>query len=211
MAFCRECGALLTDGALFCTQCGTPVQPMPEMEVPAAPEVRLAEEPAAEPVQVDIPEPAGESGWYASAPEEAAPAPQPAPAWEQPEQQMPPVFYDAPRQTPPPQQPMYSMPEKPVSPWMYVLLMLVFSIPVVGLIVTIVMVCGAASNKNIRNFAWAYIITWLIGIVLAIILLAVAVPVLAEVFNELEYIFEDAYYYGYTAAPGIKTILQSLI
>ena len=130
----------------------------------------------------------------AEAPVHEAPAEMPAyeesdytpPAYEQPVQEMPPVFYDAPSASRPP---VYAQPEKPVSPWMYLLLMIVFAIPVVGFIVIIVLACGAAANKNIRNFALAYVLVWVICIALGILLALVAMPFIMELVNELQYMF----------------------
>ena len=69
------------------------------------------------------------------------------------------------------------------------LLMIVFTIPVVGFIVIIVLACGAAANKNIRNFALAYVLVWVICIALGILLALVAMPFIMELVNELQYMF----------------------
>ena len=183
---------------------------IPEEPVAEPTPAAIPEEPAPEETLVEFPEEpaAEENGWYASTPEETAPPAYEAPAYEEPaytppayeepaytppayeppRQEMPPVFYDAPRGGYS-QQPMYTAPEKPVSPWMYLLLMIVFAIPVVGFILIIVLACGAAANKNIRNFALAYVLVWVICIVLILILAAVAAPLIMEIVNELQYMF----------------------
>lgn len=65
----------------------------------------------------------------------------------------------------------YNVPEKfrPLSPWEYFGLTILFSIPVIGIICMIVM---ALSNSNInrRNFARSYFCTLAIAIILIIVL-----------------------------------------
>lgn len=60
---------------------------------------------------------------------------------------------------------------KPISMWGYFGYEILFSLPIIGFIVLVVM-CFAAKNKNVKNFARSYfcfliIILVLIGIVLA--------------------------------------------
>lgn len=92
-----------------------------------------------------------------------------------------------------PPQPV-SVPEAPpakdpniVSTWMYIGLALLFSVPVIGLIVAIVFAVGGTANPNIKNYARAMLIMEIIGIVIALFL-TVAV-ILFSIANP--YIYSD--------------------
>lgn len=95
----------------------------------------------------------------------------------------PPAQYYAPQQNMPPQNaaPYYAptqeqpvvrkeVPEefKPLSPWAYFGLQLLFAIPVVGFIFLIIYSCNG-SNINRRNFARSYWCSLLIGGIVAVI------------------------------------------
>ena len=62
---------------------------------------------------------------------------------------------------------------KPLSPWAYLGYQILFSIPLVGFIMLIILSTNAAHNVNLRNFARSYwcalLICVIVGIVLAII------------------------------------------
>jgi len=62
---------------------------------------------------------------------------------------------------------------KPISPWGYIGYTLIFSIPIVGLIMMFVWGFGA-TNKNLKNFARSYLIIMLISVVLSIIILLIS-------------------------------------
>ncbi len=148
--FCTNCGAELADGAVFCTECGTklaPAEPQPE-PVPTA-------DPA--PVPVESPAPA------MAEPASAVPAtPAPAPAYPAPN----PYQTQEPYQQPYTAQPAASAPpakeNKPVSTIGFMLLQLLYVIPVVGFICSLVLAI-APRNKNVRhhalaNFLWKIIL-----------------------------------------------------
>ena len=78
---------------------------------------------------------------------------------------------------------------KPLSPWMYFGLMLLFSIPVVGLIFLIIFSFDDG-NLNRRNFARSYWINMLFSVVIFIVMfvfLLIFGFTMADVFNEMMY------------------------
>lgn len=98
-------------------------------------------------------------------------------------------------------QPVYQQEDKVVkgssvvSTWMYIGLMILFSLPVAGLIVAIVFACGATSNENIKNYSRAVLIMMLISFVLSMILAIVFVFLIQT--NVIPYaysIFDKIYY-----------------
>lgn len=81
---------------------------------------------------------------------------------------------------------MENIPEnyKPISPWTYFLLNIVFAIPLIGLIVLIVMALGGTDNINKRNYARSFFFGLLIAI---IFLLIFGAAIIAAVQSTLEY------------------------
>ena len=81
---------------------------------------------------------------------------------------------------------MENIPEnyKPISPWTYFLLNIVFAIPLIGLIVLIVMALGGTDNINKRNYARSFFCRLLIAI---IFLLIFGAAIIAAVQSALEY------------------------
>ena len=149
--FCTKCGAALTPGTRFCTTCGAPVE-----EPVTAPETPVVEEVPAAPVAPTPVEPT-------PVPVQPAPAPvQPAPAPVQPV--VAPVQY-VPVQ---PVQQMTAAPKKEVAGvGRYFWTMLLFTIPVVGFIFSIIF-SFAPRNKSFKNFSRAMMIWYIIAIVIAI-------------------------------------------
>lgn len=144
--FCTKCGAALTPGTRFCTTCGASVE-----EVPAAPVAPTPVEPTPVPVQ---PTPV---------PVQPVVTPvQPAPAPVQPV--VAPVQY-VPVQ---PVQQMTAAPKEEVAGvGRYFWTMLLFTIPVVGFIFSIIF-SFAPRNKSFKNFSRAMMIWYIIAIVIAI-------------------------------------------
>ena len=62
---------------------------------------------------------------------------------------------------------------KPISMWGYFGYEILFSIPVIGFICLIIM-SFAAGNKNVKNFARSYFCMFILGIVVTIVLVAIA-------------------------------------
>lgn len=76
-----------------------------------------------------------------------------------------------------PAQPAYTQPSasippeyKPIGTWGYVGYNLLFSIPVVGLILVIVFACGSSGNVNVKNYARSFLCALLIGVILSVIM-----------------------------------------
>ena len=146
MKHCPYCGSALDDGAKFCVECG---QPLPE----DAPVVEAA--PAAAPVEPVHAKPAVSDG-----PAAAAPVPAAAEASQAAPVEMPVIT-----QIPPKKQML--------STFQYILLSLLYGIPVIGLIVMIIMAC-AAKNKNLKHWTRALLIWILVGLIVSVILGLVA-------------------------------------
>ena len=110
--------------------------------------------------------------------EQPAYIPTPPPAqYYAPQQNMPPQNA-APYYAPPQEQPVVrkEIPEenKPLSPWAYFGLQLLFAIPVVGFIFLIIYSCSGA-NINRRNFARSYWCSLLVSVIVTVLLIVAAV------------------------------------
>ena len=86
---------------------------------------------------------------------------------------------------------MENLPEeyKPLSPWTYFLLNIVYAIPLIGFIVLIVMALGGTDNINKRNYARSFFCGLLITIIFWLIFGA---TIIAAVQSALEYM--EGYY-----------------
>ena len=121
----------------------------------------------------------------------AAPAPAPVAAPTPAPQPAPPVY------TPPvytPVEPQIPSEYKPLGAWMYFLWSLLFSIPTVGLVLLIVMSCGASHNINLRNYARSYfcgllvaVIAIVVFVILALVMGASLGGITEEAFRNLNY------------------------
>lgn len=203
--FCEKCGTQLEGVEAFCPNCGAPVAAEPETPAaetaaetaaaemnaaqtaaaPAAPAEESASgsadgapaafeysEPAA-PAPAAAPEAAenAQQGFAYSAP---APAPAPAPAHAQPQyQQAQPQYQQA--------QPQYTVvtaapePDQTVSTARFFWFRILFMIPFVGFILSIIM-SFAPRNVNFKHFARSYMIMYfiVIGLVLVGLIIAIA-------------------------------------
>ncbi len=84
--------------------------------------------------------------------------------------------YTVPTQTPP-QTPATEQPTSVVGFWTYVGLLVLFAVPVVGLICNIVFACGVLKQPNITNLSRAYLAIQLVGVLLVVMLsVALIVP-----------------------------------
>ena len=152
MKLCPFCGSELNDDAKFCGECG---KPLPE-EAPLRTDIP-AEPVAAEPVAA---EPAAAEP---AAPVVAAAAPVAAPAEPvaEPAQDMPVIT-----QMPPKKQML--------STFQYVLLTMLYSIPVIGLIFLFVFGAGHPKNGSLKRFSAALLILRLVFWIAVLALLIVA-------------------------------------
>jgi len=175
---CNFCGNENAENARFCTNCGSALERdtkpvvdtfedethMPAYTAPVAPEEPKAAEP--------IPAP--------------QPQPQAAPQYSQQSQQQPQYAQQAQQQSQygqyyAPQQPQYTAPAaqapvipaayKPLSAWAYFGYQLLFSIPLVGLIMMIVFACGGTENINLRNYARSYFCALLVAVIIVVVVL----------------------------------------
>ena len=221
--FCEKCGTQLDGVEAFCPNCGAPVAAEPETPAaetaaetaaaemnaaetaaaPAAPAEESASgsadgapaafeysEPAA-PAPAAAPEAAenAQQGFAYGAP--AAPAPAPAPA--QPQyQQAQPQYQQA--------QPQYTVvtaapePDQTVSTARFFWFRILFVIPFVGFILSIIM-SFAPRNVNFKHFARSYMIMYFIGIGLVLVGLIIAIAggaALSDIFRgvpDISYMF----------------------
>lgn len=188
--FCTNCGSEIKDQSVFCTNCGARVKPQTSNAQPEVPdavdEIATAIEaepvvqpaPAAEqPVAAEPAKPAEEPAPAASNPEPAAhfnavtppttqPTPVARPAYT-PASTPAPIPTPAPAVKPVTVSAPAAPAEKPVSTWLYILMLLVMNIPVVGLVVHIICL-AAAKQKSFKNYCRAVVILGIIALVLAI-------------------------------------------
>lgn len=179
MKYCPTCGNAVDDAVKFCFRCGHafPVAPVYPAETPAADApldsaaVPETEAPvAAEPVdgmpaaETAVPETQDPSPFVmeTSAPESAlapepAVAPEPAPAFVP----TPEPAHNAPQA---PQKPRKEL----LSTVQYILLILLFCIPVVGLVCLFIFGCGNPKNTSLKRFSLAVLILTLIVWILLI-------------------------------------------
>ena len=147
MKLCPFCGSELNDDAKFCGECG---KPLPE-EAPAVTEAPAEPEPQ---------EPAPEEP---AAPVVAAAAPVAAPAEPvaEPAQDMPVIT-----QMPPKKQML--------STFQYVVLTMLYSIPVIGLVFLFIFGAGHPKNGSLKRFSAALLILRLVFWIAVLALLIVA-------------------------------------
>ena len=113
----------------------------------------------------------------ASAPVQTVPRPQPAPP-------QPPAYIPL-ADTEPPKGSRYAV----ISTAGYFGTILLFSLPLIGLIFCIVFACGGTKNRNRRNLAKAYLIFMIIALVLSVILVVLALVM----GNWLQGLFQEAW------------------
>ncbi len=142
--FCSQCGNKIENGTAFCTECGTKITPPAAQPQGGSP---IQEQPV-QPVET--------------------PAAQPQPQ-EQPPVVPQPQVQPQPKVAPQPQvqaqpQPYITSENKVVGTGAFFWLMLLFALPVIGLIACLVM-AFAPKNKNLKHFARAVLIWMIVGIV----------------------------------------------
>ncbi len=168
---CPSCGAILNDGTQFCTSCGAKLNVAPA--APIAPATY----------------------------ESAAPAPVPTPVNNYPQQ----YGTTAPVMNTPQAQPVnyagYSQPQPyqpqpyaggmmadttPITPIGYIGYMILYSIPIVGIIMVFVNSFSNGSNINVKNFSRAYLILFIVGFIVGIITTIFFGAVFGTIASELE-------------------------
>ena len=175
MITCPKCGAQQSDGALFCTECGTALpQQAPGTsggyEFPFAAPGTQQTGPAR---SGSNPSGYGQSGYSqpvygqsgAARPAQSAYTSAP-PHREMTADDLPPQF-------------------KPLSAWAYFGYSLLFNIPIVGFICMIIFACGGTQNVNLRSYARSFF-CWLV-IALILILILSIVGVSAGLLDYLDY------------------------
>ena len=157
MAFCTECGTNVPDDVKFCTSCGKPIKAVPKMDA-------AAQEAAARPSAAAYSLPPGRvAAAYSPPPGQAAAAysPPPVPAA---------VTYGSPPgQAAADTTPLAGSRYAVMSTGAFILLSILFAIPLIGQIACIIMAFGA-KNLNRRNFARATLIFMIIGLVISVVL-----------------------------------------
>ena len=191
MRYCTDCGAQIADDAVFCTNCGR------KTEVTSSPEAAPASEPVhpsapasqaavSAPQEAPCAQRAANPGGTGPAPNADAPspargsAPVPPPPPPHPEAYPAPVFRADP---PPPEGSRYN----PISAWGYVGIFLLFAVPVVGLVFTIVWACGGCRKVNKRNLARGVLLIYLFAVIILVIAGIVAVAVTGSALSTIFY------------------------
>lgn len=155
--FCTKCGKKAEEGTKFCTDCGAPLEiKTPEEETPVT--------------DFEEPTPVTPPPSYTE-PQPAAPVTPP----------VTPVAPPVAPVTPPPADNLSPTVSTATFFWMD----LVLAIPLVGLIVCIVLACGATSKKSLQNWAKAKLIWALVGAILFVILSIAAVSLLSRYYFDL--------------------------
>ncbi len=198
--FCQICGSQLPDNVAFCTHCGAPVDrpaedPLkPDQAAETAETVSQVSEGQGEPTPIFVPTgrveqtyPSEPAPVYEPSPAEPAPAPvyeshpvEPVQTRVQPVHvqpvavPQPVVIQSQPAQNPTPSVDLIPENYRPISPWAYWGLKLLYSIPIVGFVFLIVFTFSRG-NINRRNFTRSY---WCDAIIAAVICLIVFLIVL---------------------------------
>ena len=168
MAFCTECGTNVPDDVKFCTSCGKPIKAVPKMDA-------AAQEAAARPSAAAYSLPPGRvAAAYSPPPGQTAAAYSPPPGQAAAAYSPPPVPAAVTYGSPPGQAaadttPLAGSRYAVMSTGAFILLSILFAIPLIGQIACIIMAFGA-KNLNRRNFARATLIFMIIGLVISVVL-----------------------------------------
>lgn len=150
---CEACGAQIPPGARFCPECGAPAADAPEKQ-PAFAGAAQQQAPAPQPQPIPQPQPSQPQPVYQQAP----PPPQQ-------------YYAQQPIQHAPPQQPA-PRDASPISTIKYLLFMLAFSVPILGLVLAFMWAFGKSSGISLRNFARAQLIVWALVLIISIVAFA---------------------------------------
>ena len=184
---CPKCGAEIKEGDRFCMECGAPIEDA--AEAPAT----VEEAPVAAPVETSIETPSEEPE---EAPQEQLAQPVTEPEPEQPTadaepKEEPAAVPPAPVWTAPAAQQNGTDPRNMLTTVQYFFLMILFRIPIVGLVFLFVWSLGKPRNLSLKRFALATLLLNLIGTILALICLVFALLVLNRVIPGVQFILQQ--------------------
>jgi hypothetical protein len=199
--FCENCGNQLPDGAKFCLNCGSKVE-LSEAADAAQGEAAAAAE-AVETEAVKETDMEAASGSAPDQPTAPADTPQPMPepsAPEQPKPQSVPIQPTAQSQDQKPSvtqieaSTVVTKPEKvdPLPVWKFIGILILQSIPIIGLVMILVWSFSGSFNRNTRNYARAVFILGLIGFILSVVFIVLNLTVIMQIvenFNS-DYVIE---------------------
>ena len=177
---CNICGTNLPDGAKFCGTCGTTLAaPAPAPAEPAAPAYEAPVQPVYEapPVQPVYQQPAYQAPVYQAPP---------APVYQQPVYQAPPPAAEP---APPPGS-RYA----PISSLGFFGYYILFGIPILGLILSIVWSKDSVGSINRQNLAKLMLVLRIIGIVLLVITAIFTAIFWKQIFDLVQEATNGGYY-----------------
>lgn len=204
MKFCTKCGSPLNENFAFCVHCGKKIEAeqadaapvnytVPVAEVNSVPSAIPAEETSAEN------KPAVDAGTKPFDVVSASEQNEPTPIYKHPPTNTYEQQYGIPsgpeHKLPLNTEPYKGIPDKKgeyglVATWYYFLMTVLYAIPVIGLIMTIVMSFGGTINRNKRAFARSVLIFKFIGILMLLALL-----ILGIVFEEAIFDYVNSTFY----------------
>ena len=199
--FCENCGNQLPDGAKFCLNCGSKVE-LSEAADAAQGEAAAAAE-AVETEAVKETDMEAASGSAPDQPTAPADTPQPMPEPSAPEQPKPQSVPIQPTALSQDQKPsvtqieastVVTKPEKvdPLPVWKFIGILILQSIPIIGLVMILVWSFSGSFNRNTRNYARAVFILGLIGFILSVVFIVLNLTVIMQIvenFNS-DYVIE---------------------
>lgn len=168
MKVCDKCSVANDDKAVFCTGCGAVLPNNNEVnaEMPVITENPVTSEAPAQQEEFSQPNTEYEQ------PNTAYTQPQSPfvqPIGSQPA--MPQMPYGQPYGYVPFNENMLPEDYKPVTVWQYIGYSLLFSLPVIGIIMVLVTAFGSDKSISLRNYAKSYLVSLLIGLVLGFVML----------------------------------------
>ena len=180
MKYCPHCGTAVEDAVKFCFRCGYPFPVAPAHVPEAEPASQTECDPApageasdsapvnAEDVTAEACALAGEAASRAdtAAEESAFAAEEPTPAVEAPVYAPAPAYTPAPTARQLPQQPQKR--KDLLTTVQYILLLLLFQVPVIGFVFMFVFGCGNWKNTSLKRFSLAVLILTLIALILTV-------------------------------------------